>query len=60
MNMATEQTQTEYLSEGDLVWIASGGFAPALLPKDWKKIAKVYIIKMFLKLLTFVLLKIHS
>ena len=37
--MATEQTQTEYLSEGDLVWIASGGFAPALLPKDWKKIA---------------------
>lgn len=37
MNTVTEQT--EYLSEGDLVWIASGGFAPALLPSGWRKIA---------------------
>ena len=37
MSMATEQT--EYIKEGDLVWIASSGFAPAILPADWKKIA---------------------
>lgn len=37
MSMATEQT--EYIKKGDLVWIASSGFAPAILPGNWKKIA---------------------
>lgn len=37
--MTAMTEQTDYIKQGDLVWIASSGFAPAILPVDWKKIA---------------------